>query len=149
MTRQVVFGQRPWLNKQGREVAHAKAREMQRQGDYDDIYLGDVLQYMDTDGSDGADGVQDSLEIRLVTKLLSSGLQYREVVFWYLWSYAGLTVKEIHLVDTCREHVGDWDDEQQALRAIRSTLVSAGRKLGRKGEFEDWDRDGAGDPADW
>ena len=132
-----MFGQRPWLSKEGREIANAAARKMHRKppdfADPDDLSLTDVLEYLqESDGSDD--------DTPLLTELLQDGLNYRQAVYWYLWKYAGLSPKEIHLAETGRDHAGRWDDEEPELRSVKATLTAAGRKRGRKGHVSDWGR---------
>lgn len=142
-SRPTVFGQRPWLNKEGREIANRVARRIQRKDpdcvdDTGDVYLGDVLKYLtQSDQSDGDTG--------LLTELLSDGLDYQEAIYWYLWNFAGLTAKEIHLAETGRSHADDWDEERPEIRAVEATLTAAGRKRGRKGYVSDWERTGVSD----
>lgn len=142
-SRTTVFGQRPWLNKEGREIANKAARRMSKQEDTasGQITLGDVLNYLAADGP-------KSLEDGLITDLLAEGLNYQEAIYWYLWKYCGLTPKEIHLAETGREHVNDWDNEGAAVRTVEATLTVAGRKRGRKGHISDWDRDADSDQSD-
>lgn len=152
MTRQgdrpTVFGQRPWLNKEGREIANRAARKIHRQKQTDpdkstdsDLYLGDVLAWLDGGG-------QTDPEADLLTGLLKDGLNYQEAVYWYLWNYAALTPKEIHLSETGREHADSWDTERIEVRSIEATLTAAGRKRGRKGHVSDWDRQPDSDLSD-
>lgn len=130
-----VFGQRPWLSKEGREIANATARKMHRKppdfADPDDLSLTDVLKYLQ--GSDGSDD-----DTALLTELLQDGLDYQQAVYWYLWRYGGLSPKEIHLAETGRDHVQRWDDERPEVRSVEATLTAAGRKRGRKGHISDW-----------
>jgi len=140
-----VFGQRPWLNKEGREIANRAARRIHLTDpdgiDTADLYLGDVLKWLDSGGSSDPD-------VGLITELLQDGLDYQEAIYWYLWNYAGLTPKEIHLSETGREHADCWDTERPEIRAVEATLTAAGRKRGRKGYVTDWDRKPDSDPSD-
>jgi len=125
------------LSKEGREIANTAARKMHRKppdfADPDDLSLTDVLKYLqESDGSDD--------DTPLLTELLADGLNYRQAVYWYLWKYAGLSPKEIHLAETGRDHAGRWDDEEPELRSVKATLTAAGRKRGRKGHVSDWGR---------
>jgi len=125
------------LSKEGREIANAAARKMHRKppdfADPDDLSLTDVLKYLqESDGSDD--------DTPLLTELLADGLNYRQAVYWYLWKYAGLSPKEIHLAETGRDHAGRWDDEKPELRSVKAMLTAAGRKRGRKGHVSDWGR---------
>jgi hypothetical protein len=125
------------LNKEGRELANAVARKIHRKPpddvDPDNLCMADVLKYLqDTDGSDG--------DTALLTELLQDGLDYQQAIYWYLWKYAGLSPKEIHLAETGREHVQRWDDERPEVRSVEATLTAAGRLRGRKGHVSDWDR---------
>lgn len=135
--RPAVFGQRPWLNKEGREIANSAARDIHRDPpddiDPSDLSLADVLKHLSrTDGSTD--------DTPLLTELLQDGLDYQQAVYWYLWKYAGLSPKEIHLAETGREHVQRWDDERPEVRSVEATLTAAGRKRGYKGYVSDWDR---------
>ena len=140
--RPAVFGQRPWLSKEGREIANKKARRIHRHPpddvDASNPTLTDVLKCLQQ-----ADGSDD--DTALLTELLQDGLDYQQALYWYMWKYAGLTPKEIHLSETGRDHVGSWDEERPEVRSIEATLTAAGRKRGHKGHVSDWDRDGVSD----
>lgn len=142
--RPAVFGQRPWLNKEGREIANEVARRLHRKPpddvDPDRLCMADVLKHLQ--GSDGSDG-----DTALLTELLQDGLDYQQAIYWYMWKYAGLSAREIHLAETGRDHVQRWDDERPEVRAIEATLTAAGRKRGRKGHVSDWDRNGDSDQS--
>lgn len=142
--RPAVFGQRPWLNKEGREIANSVARELHRKPpddiDPDRLCMADVLKYLQR--SDGSDD-----DTALLTELLQDGLDYQQAIYWYLWKYAGLSPREIHLAETGRDHVQRWDDERPEVRSIEATLTAAGRKRGRKGHISDWDRNGDSDQS--
>lgn len=142
--RPAVFGQRPWLNKEGREIANTAARRIYRKPpdgmDVDDLTLSDVLKYLKGSDRSGDDVV-------LLTELLQDGLDYQQALYWYLWKHAGLSPKEIHLAETGREHVQRWDDERPEVRSVEATLTAAGRLRGHKGHVSDWERNGDSDQS--
>lgn len=124
-----VFGKRPHLAKEGREVANTAVGLIRREqpeyvDDADDPTLADVLVYM-TMNDDVAE-----LQTATLCDLLSEGLTFREAVTWYLYERGGLTLREIYHVDEGKERSFSKEDDRQAERNVAATLSEAADKLG-------------------
>lgn len=124
-----VYGKRPHLAKEGREIANTAVGLIRREQpecveDPDDPTLADVLKYMSTE-----DGVAAE-ETATLCDLLSEGLTFREAVTWFLYERGGLTLREIYHVDEGKERSFSKEDDRQAERNVAATLSEAAEKLG-------------------
>lgn len=129
-----VFGKRPHLAKEGREIAnaavgHIRGEQPEWVDDPQDATLTDVLKFLN-DGHDVAEGQTDTL-----CDLLCQGLTFREAVTWFLYERAGLTLREIYHVDEGKDRSFSREGDRQAERNVARTLESAAAKLGRDVEF--------------
>lgn len=130
-----AFGRRPYLPKEGREIANNAARKMAVEQpefveDPKDVTMAEVLKFMSGDGG------HTERETATLCDLLTKGLDFREAVVWFLWEHAGLDMREIYHVDEGKER-SDWGEEQeiQGMRNIRSGIKSAANKLGHEVEL--------------
>jgi hypothetical protein len=122
-----IFGKRPHLSKEGREIANMTAKRIRRT-DPDcidgDIQLRDILKFLDTENE------TKELTGELIVDLLSDGLTAKEAIVWYLYEEAGLTLREIHLAFTGRNRSFRADRARQHERNYKAILSTAGEKLG-------------------
>lgn len=124
-----LFGKRPHLAKEGREIANAAAELIQRSDpecidDPDDPTLSDVLKYMDAEDAEAREQQTDTL-----CDLLTKGLTFREAMTWYLYEHGGLTLREIYHVDEGKERSFSREQDRQAERNVAATLREAASKL--------------------
>lgn len=125
-----LFGQRPHLSKEGREIANAAAgkleRKQRRQGEImpGDPNLADVLKFLTDNGG------PETYQTATLCDLLERGLTFREAVTWYLFNHGGLTLREIYHVDEGKTRSASKERDRQAERNVASTLQSAANKLG-------------------
>lgn len=123
-----VFGTKPYLDKQGREILNRAARRVQKSdpdwvNDPDDPSTSDVLVYL----QQNSDGFTDS---GLLVELLGNGLNAEEVICWVLWKHSDLEPREIFYAHEGKQTSGRAGVDDQAIRNIESRIRSAGRKLG-------------------
>jgi len=90
-----TFDNRVWANKQAREVLNRAASCIDRQepeyvDDPDDPSLDEVLEYIQREDSE-----QRYVDAGVFSRLMSAGLTYRQMVYWYLFYYGGFEVEEI------------------------------------------------------
>lgn len=126
-----LFGKRPSLTKQGREIANGvscsiMAREPEFVEDAGDPSLGEVLQYMMRVEGDGGLHYEGT---DTLCGLLSRGLTFREAVTFYLYEYGGLTLREIYHVDAGKERSYSKKKDRRAEKKVAATLQEAARKL--------------------
>lgn len=125
-----VFGKRPHLAKEGREIANAAVGQIRHDepdfvDDAADVTLSDVLKWLD----DPDAGVRHE-QTATLCDLLTEGLTFREAVTWYLYEHGGLTLREIYHVDEGKERSFSREDDRQAERNVAATIQSAAEKLG-------------------
>jgi len=125
-----VFGKRPHLAKEGREIANSAVGQIRREqpdfvDDPEDATLAEVLKYL----NDGDADVAYS-ETATLCDLLSDGLTFREAVTWFLYERGGLTLREIYHVDEGLDRSFSKEDDRQAERNVAATLSEAADKLG-------------------
>lgn len=124
-----VFGKRPHLAKEGREIANAAVGQIRRNqpgfvDDADDVTLAEVLKFLNDGDADVA-----LSETATLCDLLSEGLTFREAVTWFLYERGGLTLREIYHVDEGKERSFSREDDRQAERNVAATLSEAAEKL--------------------
>jgi hypothetical protein len=125
-----VFGKRPHLAKEGREIANTAIGQIRRKDpdfidDGEDITFADVLKWLNTPDTSVDDEQTDTL-----SDLLTKGLTFREAVTWYLYNRGGLTLREIYHVDQGKERSFSKESDRQAERNVAAVLKSAADKLG-------------------
>ena len=125
-----VFGKRPHLSKEGRELANATARRIHRTDpncvdDPDDPSLSEVLVYLERTDDDPREETTDTL-----ADLLGNGLTFREAGVWLLYEHGGLTPREIVHADEGKERSFSREHDKDAVETVEQTLVSAAAKLG-------------------
>lgn len=132
-----LFGKRPHLAKEGREIANAASELIQKEepnwvSDPDDPTLAEVLKYAEAAANN------DPLEPKRIREhetatlcdLLMEGLSFNEAVTFYLYEHAGLTLREIYHVDEGKERSFSREQDRQAERNVASTIQRAAEKLG-------------------
>lgn len=125
-----VFGKRPHLAKEGREIANAAVGKMRREppdfvDDAEDVTLAEVLKWLDRYD----DEVREH-QTATLCELLTEGLTFREAVTWYLYEHAGLTLREIYHVDEGKTKSASIEQDRQAVRNVAATIREAADKLG-------------------
>lgn len=131
-----LFGKRPHLAKEGREIANAAAEAIQREepeyvDDPDDPTLAEVLKYVEQNenvGKRAEDAIRQH-QTATLSDLLTEGLTFREAVTFYLYEHAGLTLREIYHVDEGKQRSFSREDDRQAERNVAATIQSAAEKL--------------------
>lgn len=131
-----LFGKRPHLAKEGREIANAASELIQKDDpeyvdDADDPTLAEVLKY--AEGGMGEPPQPKRIrehETATLCDLLTKGLTFREAVTFYLYEHAGLTLREIYHVDEGKERSFSREQDRQAERNVASTIQQAAEKLG-------------------
>jgi len=131
-----LFGKRPHLAKDGREIANAAAEAIQREepeyvDDPDDPTLGEVLKYVERNAADqrAVEQVRRH-QTATLTDLLTEGLTFREAVTFYMYEHAGLTLREIYHIDEGKTRSFSREQDRQAERNVASTIQTAAEKLG-------------------
>lgn len=125
-----VFGKRPHLAKEGREIANAAVGHIRDNppewvDDPDDATLSDVLKFL----NDGHDVAVEQTET--LCDLLSQGLTFEEATTWFLYERGGLTLREIYHVDEGKEKSYSRENDRQAEMNVAATLKQAAEKLDR------------------
>lgn len=131
----MLFGKRPHLSKEGREIANAAAGVIQKEepdwvDDPDDPSLSEILKFAEAASGDPPEtGPIRKKETATLCELLTEGLTFREAVTFYLYEHGGLTLREIYHVDEGLERSFSRENDRQAERNVAATIKSAAEKL--------------------
>jgi len=131
-----LFGKRPHLAKEGREIANSASELIQREDpeyvdDPDDPTLAEVLKFAESEMGDSATPANiREHETATLCDLLTKGLTFREAATFYLYEHAGLTLREIYHVDEGKERSFSREDDRHAERNVATTIQTAAEKLG-------------------
>jgi len=125
-----LFGKRPHLSKEGRELANAAAEQIHRTDpdcvdDTDDPMLANVLVYLEATDADPRKETTAAL-----ADALGAGMTFREAGVWVLYEHGGLTPREIVHADEGKERSFSREHDKDAIQNVEQTIVSAAGKLG-------------------